>query len=153
MTVLSEVSFAHIEEELEEAEPQIRALGLDLDTSMLSEEDPRFRVSGTSRADGELYIVEFRCDDYREKPPFVEMVDPESGELGTKHAYPTCFHSEPCICARFNRKTYPEYSGLHSDWDLGEWADDADVERLSGMISHIFSQIHGYWDNYSGRQA
>lgn len=153
MSVLASVSLAHVEKELEQAEPHLEGLSLQLDTSMLSEDELRFRVSGESCVDGELYIVEFRCDDYREKPPFVEMIDPRSGEAGTSHAYADCFHSEPCICARFNRKTYPEHTDLHSDWEYGDWANDPETDHLGGMISHIWSHIHGYQGNYSGRQA
>lgn len=153
MKVPRDVSLTYVEKELEEAEVHIDGLGLQLDTSMLSEDDLRFRVSGESRADGEPYIVEFRCDDYRAIPAYVEMIDPESGEPGTEHAYPDCFHNRPCICARFNRKTYPEHTGLHGSWEYGDWATDGTTDHLGGMISHIWGHIHGHQGNYGGRQA
>lgn len=153
MSVPSAVSLAHVEAELTEAESFIEALGLTLDTSNLCQEDLRFRLSGESWADSEVYIAEFQCDDYREKPPLVEFVDPESGELGTRHAYPNCFHNRPCICARYNRKTYSGHTGLHADWKYGDWTGDGSTDRLGGMISHMWGYIHGHQGNYSGRQA
>lgn len=153
MKVPRDVSLAQVENELEEAEAHLGSLGLRLDTSMLTAEDLRFRIAGASFADGEPYIVEFQCDDYRAIPPYVEMIDPDSGEPGTKHAYPNCFHNRPCICARFNRKTYPEHTGLHGDWKYGDWATDGTIDHLGGMISHIWGHIHGHQGSYTGRQA
>lgn len=153
MTVPSSVSLECVEHELEEAESIIDGLGLELDRSMLSEDDLRFRVRGRSRVDGQTYIVEFRCDDYREKPPFIEMIDPDSSEAGTRRAYPNCFHGEPCVCARFNRKTYSGHTDLHSEWEFGDWADEPTTDHLGGMISHIWRYIHGLEGNYSGRMA
>lgn len=154
MSVLPEVSLAHIEKELEEARDLIESLELDLDTSMLSEEDLRFRVSGHA-PDNELYIVEFSCDNYREFPPLVEMIDPESGEAGVKRAYPKgIFHNNQlCICARFNRKSYAEYSGIHSGWEYGDWKQNPEADHLGGMISHIFRAIDGRMQgrSYQGR--
>jgi hypothetical protein len=44
---------------------------------------------------------------YKEIPPFLEFIDSDSGQLGTRNAYPqtadSFFHySGPCICAPFN---------------------------------------------------
>lgn len=153
MSVLPEVSLAHIEKELKKARDLIEAMGLDLDTSMLSEEDLRFRVSGHA-TDDELYIVEFRCDHYRELPPYVEMIDPESGDVGVKRAYPKgVFHKESCICARFNRKSYADHSGIHSSWEYGNWKQNPEADHLGGMISHIFRAIDGRMQgrSYQGR--
>ena len=35
-----------------------------------------------SPIDGEEYVVRFDCTGYDEKPPYVEMVHPETGEVG-----------------------------------------------------------------------
>src|SRR5579863_7490145 len=53
---------------------------------------------------GDQFIMEIRCDDYKEVPPFFEFIDPETGERGTRNAYPrttdSFFHeSGLCICA------------------------------------------------------
>ena len=153
MSVMPAVSLECVRAELAEAGPMIHGLGLQLDSSQLRIDNLRFRVCGRSRVDEEPYVVEFQCDDYRELPPFIEMVDPNSDELGTKHAYPNCFHAKPCICARYNRKTYQGHTNLHPEWEFGEWAIDPSTDHLGGMINHVFSHINGFVGNYSGRQA
>ena len=35
---------------------------------------------------GDLFIMEVRCDDYKEVPPFFEFIDPDTGAHGTRHA-------------------------------------------------------------------
>lgn len=154
MAVQPDISLAHVRKELKEGRDLIDDWGLDLDTSMLAEDDLRFRVSGRA-SDGELYIVEFRCDDYREIPPFVEFIDPESGEAGITRAYPKgVFHKKPCVCARFNRKSYAEHTGLHSGWEYGNWGQEAATNHLGGMIAHIFRAIEGRMQgrSYQGRR-
>lgn len=153
MAVLIQISLDHVRRELDEAGDLIQSMGLKVDDSMLSEHDLRFRISGRSRSDDELYVVEFQCDDYRELPPFVEFVDPKTGQLGTRRAYPNVFHGHPCICARFNRKAYTGYSGLHSDWAFGDWTAERATDHIGGMISHIFGAILGHRSgyNYTGR--
>lgn len=143
MAVQPKVSLAHVKRELDEARDLIEDWGLELDTSMLEEDDLRFRVKGPG-PNGERYIVEFRCDDYRELPPYVEFIDPDTGEAGVDRAYPDgVFHGTPCICARFNRKSYAGYSGVHSEWEYANWDQEAATNHLGGMISHIFRAIEG----------
>jgi len=76
----------------------------------------------------DLYVLEVICKDYKELPPIFEFIDPDTGQRGTRHAYPrgadSFFHdSGPCICAPFNRKAYKSYiaTGPHEDWKLGAW--------------------------------
>lgn len=155
MAVQPEVSLAYIRNELDKARPLVDKWGLDLDTSMLEKEDLRFRVSGRA-PDDELYIVEFRCDDYREIPPHVELIDPESEEAGVERAYPKgVFHGHPCICARFNRKSYADYAGIHSGWNYGDWTQESATDHLGGMISHVFRAIEGRMEgrSYQGRMG
>jgi hypothetical protein len=64
-------------------------------------------------------------NDYRALPPAWRFVDPETGEV-TKRAFPkagtgpqgsgSIFHSNPVICAPFNRLAYKDNGGPHSDW-------------------------------------
>src|SRR5262245_37219860 len=56
---------------------------------------------------GDPFVIEAKCDDYKEIPPFFEFIDPDTGERGTRRAYPkttdSLFHdSGPCICAPFS---------------------------------------------------
>lgn len=147
-----EVSLHHIRTELEQAKPIVDCFRLQVDTSMLSQDDLRVRVTGASRVDSETYVVEMRFDGYRMIPPFVEFVDPSTGEPGARSAYPSCFHGHPCICSRYNRKTYQGHSGLHSDWHYGDWSSEPSTESIGGMLNHIFASINGHLDDYQGHQ-
>lgn len=153
MSVLPQVSLAHVRRELSDAEGIITGLDLDLDTSRLTVDNLEFTIRGRSWVDDEPYVIEFRCDDYREMPPWVEMIDPDTREAGTPHAYADCFHKHPCICARYNRKTYGDHARLHRPWQYGDWGNDPQTNHLGGMISHIWSHIHGLQGNYTGRRA
>ena len=104
---------------------------------------------------GDRFIVEICCDDYKEKPPFFEFIDPDSGERGTRHAYPkttdSFFHdSGPCICAPFNRKAYKSEvsTGPHGDWSLGDWQTSmangipwANYSKLGDMVGLIYTRV------------
>ncbi len=147
-----EVSLYHVQAELQRAKPYVELFGLDVDTSMLSEGDVRIRVTGLSRTDEEIYVVEMRFDGYRAIPPFVEFVHPETDEIGVRSAYPSCFHNHPCICVRYNRKTYSQHSGLHKKWQFGDWASNPGTEEIGGMLNHIFASINNHFDTYRGRR-
>lgn len=146
-----EVSLHHVQVELKEAQPIVKVFRLVMDTSMLSEDDLRIRVTGASRADGETYVVEMRFDGYRATPPFVEFVHPETGELGVRAAYPSCFHRHPCVCVRYNRKTYAAHTDLHTDWQYGDWSAEPGTERIGGMLNHLFANINNHFNTYTGR--
>jgi hypothetical protein len=71
---------------------------------------PELRVTVTMYAyNGDLFIVEAQCDDYKELPAFFEFIDPITGTCGTKGAYPrghdSFFHQAPCLCAPIERHT------------------------------------------------
>jgi hypothetical protein len=127
----------------------------------------RLVVIVTMRAhNGAPFIVEIGCDDYKQQPPFFEFIDPDSGERGTRHAYPKCsdsfFHdSGPCICARFSRKAYKSVldSGPHGDWQFGDWQtaveSDAHWEncsKLGDMLGAIYTRLSRP-DLYKGRMG
>lgn len=115
---------------------------------------------------GDLYILEITCDDYKEKPPFFEFIDPETGEPGTRYAYPkthdSLFHdSGPCICAPFSRKAYKSVvaTGPHSDWQFANWMNckDSNVDwsnysKLGDMLGLIQTRL-GRQEYYKGRMA
>jgi len=111
------------------------------------------------------YIVEATCDDYKEKPPLFEFIDPFTGERGAVTAYPTShdsfFHeSGPCICAPFNRKAYKAVfaTGPHQDWNLGDWMnskannyDWSNITTLGDMFGVIQTRLSRP-DLYRGRR-
>jgi hypothetical protein len=115
---------------------------------------------------GDRFVVEARCDDYREVPPFFEFIDPDNGDRGTRRAYPktmdSFFHdSGPCICAPFNRKAYKSVvpSGPHADWAFGDWQTStasnvpwANYSTLAGMYGLIYTRISRP-QYYLGRMA
>ena len=115
---------------------------------------PRFRVR-MKALDGEVFVLDVACDDYREKPAFFEFLDPDTGALGTQHSYPVLkgdsfFHGSPCICAPFNRKAYraEHPAGPHSDWPMGEWSrsraqgvDWSNASTLAGMLFVIQTRL------------
>jgi hypothetical protein len=113
------------------------------------------------------FILEIRCDNYKEMPPFFEFIDPDSGQRGTPHAYPkgkgdSLFHnSGPCICAPFNRKAYKSIvdTGPHGDWSLGDWMTSTansvqwtNFSKLGDMLGLIQNRISRP-DLYGGRMA
>jgi hypothetical protein len=114
--------------------------------------------------DDDRYIVEFRCDNYKEMPPFIEFIDPDTGERGTRHAYPkgndSFFHdSGPCICAPFSRKAYKAIvaTGPHGDWNFGDWQIStangvqwSNASKIGDMLGLIYRRISRP-DLYKGR--
>jgi hypothetical protein len=115
---------------------------------------------------GDLFILEVRFDDYKERPPLFEFIDPETGEKGTPRAYPrtndSLFHtSGPCICAPFNRKAYKALfdTGPHSDWNLGDWVTStangtnwANFSKIGDMLGLIQTRLSRP-ELYKGRLA
>lgn len=115
---------------------------------------------------GDLFIVEVRCDNYKEMPPFIEFIDPDSGEKGTRHAYPrssdSFFHdSGPCICAPFNRKAYKAVvpGAPHGDWSPAGWMtsrangrDWSNYSKLGDMLGQIQIRLSSA-ERYKGRMA
>jgi hypothetical protein len=115
---------------------------------------------------GDLYIIEFECDDYKELPPLIEFIDPSTGERGTQHAYPqstdSLFHtSGPCICAPFSRKAYRACcaTGPHSDWSYAGWTtskvnncDWSNFSTLGDMLGLIQTRL-ARPDMYRGRMG
>lgn len=115
---------------------------------------------------GDLFILEIRFDNYKEQPPLFEFIDPDTGERGTRRAYPrtndSLFHdSGPCICAPFNRKAYKALydTGPHADWNLGDWKTSAangtnwaNYSKIGDMLGLIQTRLSRS-DLYKGRMA
>lgn len=113
---------------------------------------------------GDLFILEIHCDDYKLIPPLFEFIDPDTGERGTRHAYPKAadsfFHdSGPCICAPFSRKAYKSVvqTGPHNDWKIGDWQTSTangvqwtNFSKLGDMLGAIYGRVSRP-DLYRGR--
>lgn len=154
MSVATSVSWSIVEDELSATTLAAEAFGWEIDHSP---DDLLFTARMTSRVDNEPYVLEFRCDDYKELPPYIELIHPETGERGTPRAYPrngrSFFHTHPCICAPFNRKAYAGYAGIHGEWAIGNWmALREGVSTLGAMLLLIQNLINNP-DVYHGRMA
>ncbi len=109
---------------------------------------------------GDAYILTFECSDYREQPPLVEFIDPDTGVEATVHAYPkskdSLFHaSGPCICAPFNRKAY---KSIHKEWTFGDWTKStannynwSNISTLGDILGLIQTRLRA--EHYMGRMA
>jgi hypothetical protein len=107
------------EEEFEKSRRRAELLGFELtgDVDLL-----KIRATFTA-LDGQKFILLGEFDDYKMQPPWLEFEEPDTGNVGTKRAYPkskdSFFHGHPCICAPFSRKAYKD---VHkSDWTFAGW--------------------------------
>jgi hypothetical protein len=115
---------------------------------------------------GDLFLLEIRCDNYKEMPPLFEFIEPGTGARGTTRAYPkttdSLFHdSGPCICAPFNRKAYKalEPNAPHGDWQFSDWMTStagnvrwSNYSTLADMLGLIQTRL-GRPDFYRGRMG
>ena len=126
------------------------AAGLPFDTTELSEERPVFHVAFANRS-GEMFHAEIRCDHYPKHPPTVEFVSADRKRRGTRDLYPACFHSTPCVCARYNRKAYKAHGGPHEDWRLIDWMLPTGGGVAIRNLREIVSDLHGKIAESEGR--
>jgi hypothetical protein len=162
MAVSADVSKQYMREEL----PLVQELAA-LHKWEITADYERLLVGAKLHAhNGDLFLVEIRCDNYKEMPPFFEFIEPESGARGTKRAYPkttdSLFHeSGPCICAPFNRKAYKsvEPSAPHGDWQFSDWMTStassvrwSNYSTLADMLGLIQTRL-GRPDFYRGRMG
>lgn len=112
------------------------------------------QVKLKSAVDGEVYLLEAQCNDYKELPPFFEFIHPITGERGSRSAYPnggSFFHNHPCICVEWNRKTY--VSGPHPKWHLADWQRKRPtMTTLGDMFSLVQYEINKQ-GRYKGRKS
>jgi hypothetical protein len=116
-----------------------------------------FTVKMRSPIDEQQYIIEIKFDNYKEFPPFIEFVDPTTGQRGTKSAYPVgkgrtgnFFHPKAVICHPCSRKAY---ENVHKDWHLAGWQLNPKTGTLTTMraiLAAIYSRISNE-EEYGGR--
>jgi hypothetical protein len=154
VSVATAISWSIVEEELKAVATTAKAFGWTIE---LFPDELRFTVQMTSGVDGEQYILEFRCDDYKELPPYIELIHPDTGERGSANAYPrngrSFFHTYPCICAPFNRKAYSGYAGIHGDWSIGNWMALRDGVTTLGAMLLLIQNLINNPSIYHGRMA
>lgn len=152
MSVSQDVSRAHVEEEMGEARAWLQRAGLEPHW----QPDPLIlAVRMSSGVDKEEYIFEFKLDDYRELPPSIELVHPVSGERGTRRCYPSggnaYFHSQPVVCAPWNRRAYKVLGGPHADWEMKNWASYRPNQSRLGSILALLKILIDEPNLYRGR--
>ena len=126
------------------------AARLPFDATELSEERPVFYVAFSNRM-GEMFHAEIKCDHYPKHPPTVEFVSADRKRRGTGDLYPACFHSTPCVCARYNLKAYKAYGGPHDDWRLIDWMLPTGAGVAIRNLREIVSDLHGKIAESEGR--
>ncbi|SRR6266545_3505596 len=152
MAVARAVSRAHVEQELTAIEPWVDRHGW----SILWDDDRLLLVVlMRSAVDRERYLFEFTLDDYRELPPSIELVHPETGEAGMRRSYPaggrSYFHSKPVICAHWNRKAYQAHGGPHADWVMADWAGFRPNHSRVGDMLVLLQELIDDRTSYTGR--
>jgi hypothetical protein len=109
-----------------------------------------------SAIDGEVYLLEASCEDYKAMPPVFEFIHPVTGERGSQRCYPkdgSFFHTNPCICVQWNRKAYQTLGGPHGDWSLVDWMTARPtMQELGGMFVLVQRQINNS-GQYQGRMG
>jgi len=114
--------------------------------SPINESGLLFTVLLVSPVDQERYELEFRFDDYPEKPYLIEFLHSPSGQRGTQACYPKgadhFFHPNAAICHPCSRKAYVGYAGLHGDWNMAGWQKIAGgMTNLRFILDGIYSRI------------
>lgn len=135
------VSLEAVKIELAEAEKFAASAGLVLETSKLSEAELKFSVRFFNRAD-DLFFTAFDCTDYPLMPPYIEFTDEAGENAGVKSFYPLGFHTNPCVCMRYNRKAYTEHGGPHGDWRMVDWHLATPGGGPIGTLAMIISDLH-----------
>jgi len=146
MAVDKQVSLAIVKSELDKS--RVAADKHAWEILELDEDAVSFRVKMISPCDKGIFIVSFKCDNYKEWPPLIDFVDPVSGQEGVKNAYPLSsdgfFHSNALICHPCSRKAYRDLKGPHADWNLTAWESHAKIGALKdirAILSAIYERI------------
>jgi hypothetical protein len=151
VSVDPDISRRIMEEELAAMAPLAATYGWEVHSDL-----PNLTVTVRLRSaiDGEVYVLEARCDDYKALPPVFEFIHPDNSERGTRRCYPkdgSFFHTNPCICIQWNRKAYQSLGGPHGDWSLANWMSDRPtMQELGGMFGLVQRQINNL-SQYQGR--
>lgn len=84
-----------------------------------------FYVTMTSRVDGRSWMLRFVCTNYREWPPSIHCVNPETKDPGDPAAWPQCkgFRPTSDLCMNVSREGLLQ---LHPDWQRSsyKWTEE-----------------------------
>ncbi|MEX2374807.1 MAG: hypothetical protein WD942_04365 [Dehalococcoidia bacterium] len=146
------------DEELEPAREWARRAGVELTW------DPRsleIRAVFTQRTTAELFFLLGRLEGYKAIPPAWDFCDHAWGSPGSKCNYParaslrgigSIFHTNPVICAPFNRLAYQTHGGPHGDWGGPEqWLKAAPGSARADTLADMLALIARDMSNSNGR--
>jgi len=160
MTVDARIALATVQSELQTCEEDCKRYGWEI--SKIDEEKQTFIVKMKSPIDNEQYIIEIKFDNYNEWPLYIEFINPETDQKGTKNPYPlsigvhsSFFHTKQCICHPCSRKAYKEYAGVHTDWNIIGWQNNQSVGTLTNIRAILLAIYHRISNPtvYGGRMA
>lgn len=63
------------------------------------------------------------------------------------------FHTNPCICAPWNRLAYKVYNGPHEDWTMTAWRDITNGLTKADTLPDMLDQIHQHLAASPGMQG
>lgn len=120
-----------------------------------------FSVKMVSSLDNEIYLIGIQFDNYKEWPVYIEFVDPQNGQMGTKNAYPcgkidgffNFIEGVPLICHPSSRKAYGDLKGPHKDWNLIGWENNPKtgaLKNIHAILLAIYERINQQ-EIYNGR--
>lgn len=147
----ADVTEALVERQLEHVRELAETNGWEVKADL---ESLAVEVRMQSPVDDEEYVVHLNCEEFDEKPPYVEMVHPKTGEVGHYEAYfddrgksPNIIaygdgKEDPVLCHQYNRRIYEDDATPHSDWTMGDWQSDAgNLTTLGDILSDIYHRI------------
>jgi hypothetical protein len=126
--------------------------------SAVEDDNQSFTVLMISPIDSERYHLHIVFDRYPQIPYLLDFIDPETQQIGTKHAYPknkddSFFHPNAVICHPCSRKSYAGYAGLHGDWQMDGWKKNAGgLININAILDAIYTRISNKF-LYNGRLA
>lgn len=126
----------------------------------------RLALQGPSADPGgepEPYLVIAGLEDYDVLPPIWQFVDPRTGGVIGKAAYPqppaspsmeSVLHSKGLICAPWSRLGYKSEGGVHTDWGaLTGWKTAAPTRTHAVTIPDMLDRIGREVRRSRGRMA
>ena len=111
------------------------------------------------------FFLRGRFDDYRELAPVWTFMDAEWSDGTRQQLFPrpapppsggaSIFHTQPVICAPFNRLAYKQHNGPHNDWGgpAGWLTAGAPNEVRAHFVGDMLSVIHQHFVVTRGRMA
>ena len=157
MSTTASISLIRVRREIADCQEACKANGWTI--FPIKEEDQSFAVSMCSPIDQEVYLMEFKFDNYPEWPYYIEFIHPETKTRGATTAYPkgkldsffNKWQEQGIICHPCSRKSFAGYGDLHKEWALTGWQTIAGaLINLKAILSTIYDRI-SHQQLYDGR--